>query len=70
MTYPGLATPSRRHDAAFQFHLVRIELAYVRQRQQTTEPQDTRSRTIHLAMQQEARAKLAAMRRLLHVLFD
>jgi hypothetical protein len=70
VTYPGLTSHRKRHDVAFQFHLVRLGFTSLREDEKTADPQDLDRRTIRVARRQQYREQLGSMRDLLHSLFD
>lgn len=70
MTYPSLTSRRQRHDVAFQFHLVRMGLTYLRQRE-SQEPEVPVYLTAYRQHRRETiKAQLGSMRDLLHTLFD
>ena len=71
MTYPSLTSRRQRHDVAFQFHLVRMGLTYIRQREQQEEPDVMDYLRQYRAQRRETiKAQLGSMRDVLHTLFD
>lgn len=70
MTYPGLTSHRKRHDVAFQFHLVRLGFTYLREDEKASDPQDLDRRGVRFARRQQYKAQLGSMRDLLHSLFD
>lgn len=70
MTYPGLTSHRQRHEVAFQFHLVRLGLKYLQQREKE-EPEVLPYLKTHRRHRRETlKAQLGSMRDLLHTLFD
>lgn len=71
MTYPSLTSRRQRHDVAFQFHLVRMGLTYIRNRERAEQGETLPCIAEHRRQRRETlRAQLWSMRDLLHCLFD